>query len=73
MSLRICRFDVPSDFLDACGPFLAAREVEHNLMLGLAAERGHADASDPIDRHTSGEVRPFGYWRGPDPDGNDVV
>jgi hypothetical protein len=38
MSLRICRFDRPSDFLDVCGPFLAAREVEHNLILGLAAE-----------------------------------
>lgn len=35
MELR--RFTAVDDFLDGAGPFLAAREAEHNLILGVAA------------------------------------
>jgi hypothetical protein len=38
MTFRIHRFDAAGDFLSKCGAFLEASEVEHNLMLGLAAE-----------------------------------
>jgi GNAT superfamily N-acetyltransferase len=38
MTFRVQSFDTPAGFLAACGPFLTAREVEQNLMLGLATE-----------------------------------
>src|SRR5689334_5653806 len=35
MPIELRRFTVCSEFLAAAGAFLAAREAEHNLMLGL--------------------------------------
>lgn len=47
--MRIRRFQRPSDFLDAAGPFLTEREAEHNLILGLAAglQRGEWSEHPP--------------------------
>ena len=33
--MRLNRFNDPKGFQEACGPFLEAREAEHNLLLGL--------------------------------------
>jgi GNAT superfamily N-acetyltransferase len=38
VTLRVRRFGAAGDFLGVAGDFLADREVEHNLMLGLAAD-----------------------------------
>lgn len=35
--MRLRRFGAAADFLDAAGAFLAAREAEHNLMLGIVS------------------------------------
>jgi predicted GNAT family acetyltransferase len=35
MTLRVARFDDVTEFLDAVGPYLAAREAEHSLLFGI--------------------------------------
>lgn len=47
--LKLDHFDDASAFLDAAGPFLEAREVEHALLLGIAGAlaEGHGSGDDP--------------------------
>src|SRR5437879_880715 len=45
--LRLARFDGPTDFERAAGPFLAEREAEHNLFLGILAQIKHGQYRDP--------------------------
>jgi predicted GNAT family acetyltransferase len=57
--VRVDRFADAGAFLEAAGPFLAAREAEHNLMLGLAGRlrsNPHAYGSDdPYLARVAGE------------------
>jgi GNAT superfamily N-acetyltransferase len=46
--MRLDRYARPSDFLAAAGPWLAEREAEHNLILGIAATaRDHPEMYGP--------------------------
>ena len=45
--VQLTRYDNAQDFMAAAGPFLAAREAEHNLMLGIVSNLlGDAGAYD---------------------------
>lgn len=44
--MRLDRYTRVADFLAAAGDFLAAREAEHNLMLGVASMVGQRDKHD---------------------------
>jgi hypothetical protein len=35
--MQLCRFRGVADFLDSGGPFLGAREAEHNLIFGICS------------------------------------
>ena len=69
MSIETRRFDSVEAFLDVCGPFLEAREPEHQLTLGIVgdaqAHGGFPDDGALVAALQDGRVMATAIWTPP--------
>ena len=69
MSIETRRFDSVEAFLDVCGPFLEAREPEHQLTLGIVgdaeARGGFPDDGALVAALRDGRVMATAIWTPP--------